>query len=319
MFFGDERMPFVVGMILAKDTASREKYLEKLLGFQMEDFKGILKAMQGFPVTIRTLDPPLHEFLPKTQEEAVRRASALGVDAEELWAKSRSLHEANPMLGFRGARLGIVFPEITAMQGKAIVGAAAQLRREGVRAMPEIMVPLVGFIEEFLHQRRVLDETRKWAEQTYKVKLSDIAIGTMIEVPRAALRAEEIARHADFFSFGTNDLTQMSLGYSRDDYGHFIGEYLSQNILPYDPFITIDTAGVGSLIAMAVKAARKVKPKMKIGVCGEHGGDPESIAFFTSLGFSYVSSSTYRVPVAKLAVARSCIARSKGVKLSETK
>jgi len=318
MFFGAERISHVVGMILAKSVEGRKLELDKLFNFQKDDFKAILKAMAPYPVTIRTLDPPLHEFLPKTLEEAQERAGVLGVDAQELWQAAREFHEANPMLGFRGVRLGIVYPEITAMQGRAIFSATAELYREGIRANPEVMIPLVGFPEELKCQRELLLEVKKEVEARYRVKL-DISIGTMIEVPRAAVCADQIAQVADFLSFGTNDLTQMTLGFSRDDYGRFIGKYMEEKILAQDPFASLDISGVGRLIHIAISAARSAKKKIKIGVCGEHGGDPDSIQFFAKEGFDYVSSSPYRVPVAYLAAAQAKILESKNMKGSDTR
>lgn len=322
MFFGDDRLPLVVGMILAESAQARERYLSELFKFQKEDFVAMLSTMEGLPVTIRTLDPPLHEFLPKSEAEAQKRAAALGVEANALWAKSLELSEVNPMLGFRGVRLGIVYPEITAMQGRAIFSAAAELRRQGRRALPEIMIPLVGFGAELRHQRELLERVRHETAASYKVALDDIAIGTMIEVPRAALCADQIARYADFFSFGTNDLTQMCLGFSRDDYGRFLQTYKENFIFNVDPFVSVDTEGVGQLIDWAVRRARQAKPGIKIGVCGEQGGDPASIAFFLNSGFDYISASAFRVPVARLAVARAHLERQKrknSLRLPETR
>jgi pyruvate,orthophosphate dikinase len=259
--------------------------------------------MKGFAVTIRTLDPPLHEFLPHTREEAVERAKSSGLDADELWAAAQSLREANPMLGHRGCRVGITHPEVTEMQARAILSAAQELAAEGVRVRPEIMIPLVGFASELAHQKGVV---RK-AEEELREPRPDYHFGTMIEVPRAVWAAGDIAQQAEFFSFGTNDLTQMTLGYSRDDYGKWIGEYLERKILPADPFQTLDAPGVGAAIEQAVRAARAVKPELKIGVCGEHGGDPASIEFFHGIGVDYVSCSPYRVPVARLAAAQAAI------------
>jgi pyruvate,orthophosphate dikinase len=303
MFFGEDRIGKMVAMIVASTPERRREALDALFPLQKDDFKAILKEMKGFAVTIRTLDPPLHEFLPHTREEAVERAKSSGLDAGELWAAAQSLREANPMLGHRGCRVGITHPEVTEMQARAILSAAQELGAEGVRARPEIMIPLVGFASELAHQKGVV---RKADEEVSGSRPSYL-FGTMIEVPRAVWAAGEIAEQAEFFSFGTNDLTQMTLGYSRDDYGKWIGEYLERKILPADPFQTLDVPGVGAAIEQAVRAARAVKPELKIGVCGEHGGDPASIEFFHRIGVDYVSCSPYRVPVARLAAAQAAI------------
>jgi pyruvate,orthophosphate dikinase len=307
MFFGEDRIPKVLAMILADSEMERHAAVKALYPLQKADFKAIFKTMRGRPVTVRTIDPPLHEFLPRTPEEAKTAAAKHGFDAAKLWAKTLELKEANPMLGHRGCRLGITYPEITDMQARAILSAACELGREGIKAEPEIMIPLVGHVTELRHQKRRIQAI---AEQVFNENGSCIRyqVGTMIEVPRAALTAGEIAEEAEFFSFGTNDLTQMALGYSRDDYGRYIGEYLEMKILDADPFRTIDRAGVGKLVTMAVELGRKVRPNLKIGVCGEHGGDPASIRFFHDAGLGYVSCSPYRVPIARLAAAQAAIA-----------
>lgn len=312
MFLGPERVPVVRRMILAEDGEERRKALEELLPLQREDFRGILKAMEGLPVTVRLLDPPLHEFLPNP-EELVVEVTLLrerGADPQQLREKEtmlrkvRSLYEANPMLGHRGCRLGITFPEIYRMQVRALYEAAAQLVREGVDARPEVMIPLVGHRKELEILRRLVEEEARKVLEAFGVELP-VRVGTMIEVPRAALTAEEIAREADFFSFGTNDLTQTTFGFSRDDAeGKFLHHYVQGGVLEADPFVTLDEGGVGRLIRWAVEEGRRVRPSLKIGICGEHGGDPRSIAFCHEQGLDYVSCSPYRVPVARLAAAQ---------------
>jgi len=307
MFFGDDRIPKVLAMILADSEAERYEAVQALYPLQKADFKAIFKQMRGRPVTVRTIDPPLHEFLPRTREDAAVAAAKHGFDAAKLWAKTLELKEANPMLGHRGCRLGITYPEITDMQARAILSAACELGAEGIKAEPEIMIPLVGHVTELRHQKKRIAAI---AEQVFNEHGSCIRyqVGTMIEVPRAALTAGEIAEEAEFFSFGTNDLTQMTLGYSRDDYGRYIGQYLEMKILETDPFRSLDRSGVGRLVRLAVEEGRKSRPNMKIGVCGEHGGDPASIRFFHDAGLGYVSCSPYRVPIARLAAAQAAIA-----------
>jgi pyruvate,orthophosphate dikinase len=306
MFFAPERLPFMQEMILADDEPSRRTALAKLLPFQKEDFKGLLKEMKGFGVTIRTLDPPLHEFLPKTREDAAELSKKIGVPTDKILAKSQELHEFNPMLGHRGCRLGITYPEITEMQAKAIIAAACELKKEGVNVVPEIMIPLVGNIKELKDQTDVVRKTAEETMKEYGVKIKYL-LGTMIEVPRAALTAGEIASEAEFFSFGTNDLTQMTLGFSRDDAGKFTRVYLDKKIFADDPFGTLDQTGVGKLMQMAVTDGRKVRKDLKCGICGEHGGDPASVKFCHRIGLNYVSASPYRVPVARLAAAQAAI------------
>ena len=306
MFFGPDRILPMREMILAETEADREKALAKLLPFQRDDFKGILRAMNGLPVTIRTLDPPLHEFLPhepKGQEEV---AKELGISVEALRRKVAALHEFNPMLGHRGCRLGIVYPEITAMQARAILEAACSLRKEGVEVHPEIMIPLIGTKAEFENQRAVVIET---ADEVFKQEgiTVDYLVGTMIEIPRAAITAGKIAETAEFFSFGTNDLTQMTFGYSRDDIGSFLPEFIEKKILPVDPFQSLDQEGVGFLVGHAVEKGRATNPNLKVGICGEHGGDPASIGFCHSVGMDYVSCSPFRVPVARFAAAQAVL------------
>jgi pyruvate,orthophosphate dikinase len=308
MFFEGDRIDAVREMILAEDTESRVRALEKIIPMQKSDFIGILREMAGLPVTIRLLDPPLHEFLPHTDEEIADLAAKLGVSPERLRAKRNALHELNPMLGHRGCRLGVSFPEIYEAQACAIMEAACELTREGVQVIPEIMVPLVGYKRELDMLRDHI--TRVCAEVAAAKGINvPYTIGTMIEVPRAALVADRIALTAEFFSFGTNDLTQMTLGLSRDDSGKFLHEYINTGIYPHDPFVSLDQIGVGSLIDLAVKKGRAARPDLKIGICGEHGGDPASIEFCHKTGLDYVSCSPYRVPIARLAAAHSALAQ----------
>jgi len=314
MFFGEGRIPIVQEMILADNEADRRKALDKLLPLQQGDFYGVFKAMHGCPVTIRTIDPPLHEFLPKREDLMVEIAKleAGGKGGNELKEKKtllhrvEQLHEFNPMLGHRGVRLGITYPEITEMQTKAIISAACQLTKEGHTLVPEIMIPLVGHVKELRDQKKIVDRVAQATIKEYGVKLKYL-VGTMIEVPRGALTADEVATEAQFFSFGTNDLTQMAFGFSRDDIGKFLGVYQEKKILERDPFQSLDTTGVGQLVDIAVKKGRSTKSDLKLGVCGEHGGDPSSIHFFQKVGLDYVSMSPYRVPVARLAAAQAAL------------
>jgi pyruvate,orthophosphate dikinase len=314
MFFAPERVPLVQEMILAPSREEREHYLDKLLPLQKSDFKQLFEIMQGLPVTIRTLDPPLHEFLPK-KEELLLEIQQLKNQPDQadrlkqkqaLLARLEELIEFNPMLGHRGCRLGITYPEITRMQARAIFEAACDLAREKKAVIPEVMVPLVGTAAELSNQKALIIRAAEEAMKKYKIKIK-YTVGTMIELPRAAVCADEIASEADFFSFGTNDLTQMAFGYSRDDANKFLPYYVQHQILPDDPFTTLDTRGVGQLMEMAVKKGRGVKKELKIGICGEHGGDPRSIKFSHQIGLDYVSCSPYRVPIARLAAAQSVI------------
>ncbi len=306
MFFEGERIGAMREMIVARDEAGRRRALAKLLPMQRSDFEGIFEAMSGLPVTIRLLDPPLHEFLPHGGEESKLLARTLGIPREELSHIVDSLRETNPMLGHRGCRLGITFPEITEMQGRAIFEAAVRAKRRGIDVRPEIMVPLVATVAEFENQRAILETA---AQRILGAMGEEIpyTIGTMIELPRAALTADEIAEKADFFSFGTNDLTQTTFGLSRDDAGRFLPNYVDRGILPDDPFQVLDRNGVGKLIGFAVKAGRTVRPQLKVGICGEHGGEPRSVAFCHSIGLDYVSCSPYRVPIARLAAAHAAL------------
>ncbi len=306
MFFGEERIRAMRKMIIADSEIERREALSKLLPYQRKDFIEIFEAMEGLPVTVRLLDPPLHEFLPEDKEEIERVANDLNIRPAHFAEIVRSLKEFNPMLGHRGCRLGITYPEITEMQTRAILEAAYELKKQGKTVLPEIMVPLVGTPQEFRAQKHVIEETaevlfHEWGEKV------DYKIGTMIEIPRAALVADQIARDAEFFSFGTNDLTQMTFGYSRDDAGKFLGEYLKQGILQDDPFQVIDFNGVGQLIEMATDRGRTIKEDLKVGICGEHGGEPHSVAFCYQIGLNYVSCSPYRVPVARLAAAQATL------------
>jgi len=307
MFFGEERIEAVREMILADDDRRRRAALKKLLPMQRKDFVGIFTAMDGLPVTIRLLDPPLHEFLPTRDEQFREIAGSIGADVEELKAKAEQLHEVNPMLGHRGCRLGITFPEIYEMQVRAIVEAAVACRKRKVRVHPEIMIPLVGTPKELaLLTERVHAVARDVLSKT-KIKVPYL-VGTMMEIPRACLVAGEIAREAEFFSFGTNDLTQMGFGYSRDDIGKFLPAYLERRVLERDPFQSLDQEGIGRLVRMGVDEGRAARAGLKIGVCGEHGGDPDSVGFFHRVGLDYVSCSPYRVPVARLAAAHAALA-----------
>jgi pyruvate,orthophosphate dikinase len=314
MFFGEGRIPIVQRMILADNEADRRAALNELLPMQRADFYGVFKGMKGTPVTIRTIDPPLHEFLPKREDLMVEIATmeAKGQKGKQLeqkrtlLARVEQLHEFNPMLGHRGVRLGITYPEITEMQTRAIIEAACQLHKEGLKVVPEIMIPLVGDVRELKDQKAVVQRVAEEVMTEQRVKIKYL-VGTMIEVPRGAITADEVAREAQFFSFGTNDLTQMTFGFSRDDAGKFLRVYLDKKILERDPFATFDAHGTGELVAMGVQKGRKTRPDLKIGICGEHGGDPASVHFFHQVGLDYVSCSPYRVPVARLAAAQAAL------------
>jgi pyruvate, orthophosphate dikinase len=314
MFFGEGRIPIVQRMILADNEKDRRAALAELLPMQREDFYGVFKGMHGEPVTIRTIDPPLHEFLPKREELMVdiARMEEKGTKGKELDEKHKllrrveQLHEFNPMLGHRGVRLGITYPEITEMQTRAIIEAACQLAKEGIKCVPEIMIPLVGHVKELRDQKVIVDRVAQEVMKEQGVKITYL-VGTMIEIPRGALTADEIAAEAQFFSFGTNDLTQLAFGFSRDDIGKFLGAYQDKKILDKDPFATIDTIGVGQLVTIGVQKGRSARPDLKVGICGEHGGDPSSIHFFEKAGLNYVSCSPYRIPVARLAAAQAAL------------
>jgi pyruvate,orthophosphate dikinase len=306
MFFEGERIKAIREMILAEDVEGRKKALAKILPYQRDDFEGIFEAMNGLPVTVRLLDPPLHEFVPHEEENQKIMADEMGISVEDVKAKVESLAEFNPMLGHRGCRLGNTYPEITEMQTRAIIEAALNCKAKGIDAKPEIMVPLIGTKEEFKMQEGIIRET---AEKVFEEKGDkvDYMVGTMIEIPRAALTADEIAESAEFFSFGTNDLTQMTFGYSRDDAGKFLPIYLEKNLLKDDPFQKLDQTGVGQLVEMGTKKGRSTRPNLKVGICGEHGGEPSSVKFCHKVGMNYVSCSPFRVPIARLAAAQAAI------------
>jgi len=306
MFFGGDRIRSVRKMIVSDTVEERKAALSELLPLQREDFQGIFEAMGGRPVTIRTLDPPLHEFLPHTEKEIAELASQLGIEEKKLKNKIESLSEFNPMLGFRGCRLGVVFPEITEMQARAIIEAAVNVSEKGIKVKPEIMIPLVGTVNEFSLQEEIVREAANKVMKERGKKINYL-VGTMIELPRAALTADEIAQKAEFFSFGTNDLTQTTFGLSRDDSGKFLPLYVQSDILPSDPFETLDQSGVGQLVEMGTQKGRWTRKDLKVGICGEHGGDPASVEFCHRTGLDYVSCSPFRVPIARLAAARAVI------------
>jgi pyruvate,orthophosphate dikinase len=306
MFFEGEKIKAMREMILAEDAEGRRKALAKILPYQQADFKGIFQAMEGCPVTVRLLDPPLHEFVPHDLKGQQEMADAMGVSLQYIQQRVESLCEHNPMLGHRGCRLGNTYPEITQMQTRAILGAALELKKEGVETHPEIMVPLTGILYEFKEQEKVIREEAAalFAELGDSI---DFKVGTMIEIPRAALTADRIASSAEFFSFGTNDLTQMTFGYSRDDIASFLPVYLEKKILKVDPFQVLDQNGVGQLVRMATEKGRAIRPDLKCGICGEHGGEPSSVKFCHKVGLNYVSCSPFRVPIARLAAAQAAI------------
>ena len=306
MFFEDQKIVAMREMILADSVEGREKALAKLLPYQKKDFYGILKAMDGLHVNIRLLDPPLHEFVPHDLAGQQTMANEMGVSIAEIQKRVNSLAENNPMLGHRGCRLGITFPEITAMQTRAILGAACQLKKEGFDPHPEIMVPLIGSVAELKQQKEIIKKTAEEVFAQTGISL-EFEIGTMIEIPRAALTAAQIAEEAEYFSFGTNDLTQMTYGYSRDDIASFLPAYLDKKILKVDPFQVLDQEGVGQLIEMAVKNCRAVRPTLRTGICGEHGGEPSSVKFCARVGMNYASCSPFRVPIARLAAAQAAV------------
>ena len=312
MFFAPDRIKAMREMIVAETEEVRRAAVMKLLPFQKSDFIGILKAMQGLPVTIRLLDPPLHEFLPQEPNLVAELAGQLGITIEKLEGRIKQLHELNPMLGLRGCRLGIMYPEVTEMQVLAILEAAAELTRKGLKVYPDIMIPLVGHVKELKHQKDIILKLADEVKRKYGLKKLSYHVGTMIEVPRASLTANEIAEEAEFFSFGTNDLTQMGCGFSRDDAGSFLPGYVAMGIYPKDPFQSLDQSGVGILVEMGVKKGRATRHDLKIGICGEHGGDPDSIDFCHRVGLDYVSCSPFRVPIARLAAAQAAIRNGAG-------
>jgi pyruvate,orthophosphate dikinase len=303
MFFAEERILRVREMILARNEAGRRKALDQLLPFQKGDFVEIFRELAGMPVTIRLLDPPLHEFLPHTESQISIVARDMGWGFVELRAKVNQLHETNPMLGHRGCRLGITFPEIYEMQVRAIYEAACEVKKEGVAVHPEVMIPLVGTTKELQVTTEMVRRVAAEVMQGNGIEIP-VVVGTMIEIPRAALIADKLAETAEFFSFGTNDLTQMTFGYSRDDAGTFLPEYVDKKILPKDPFQSLDQEGVGQMVRLGTERGRSTNKKLKVGICGEHGGDPDSIRFFRTCNLDYVSCSPYRVPVARLAAAQ---------------
>lgn len=312
MFFDEERI-FIMRQVITSETVEqRENALAKLLPIQRQDFEELFKTMKGLPVTIRYLDPPLHEFLPHTNEEIQSLAISLGMTFDNLKARIQSLHEFNPMMGHRGCRISITYPEIVKMQTTAIIEAAINVTKEGINIVPEIMIPLVGDVKELKYIKNIINETADKIINEANTKL-EYHIGTMIEVPRAAVLADEIATEADFFSFGTNDLTQMTYGFSRDDASKFLDDYYQKGIFDFDPFIKLDQAGVGQLVQMAIDKGNSVNPNIKLGICGEHGGDPVSVEFFHNAGLDYVSCSPFRVPIARLAAAQAKIKESKGL------
>jgi pyruvate,orthophosphate dikinase len=306
MFFEGDRIDAMREMILAKNAQERKVALEKLLPYQRQDFVGIFTALKGLPATIRLLDPPLHEFLPHTQAQQEDLAKKLGVSAERIAQRVHELHEFNPMLGHRGCRLGISFPEVTEMQARAIFEAAAEVQKKGVKVKPEVMIPLVGFEKELKLQIDIVNRVAADVAKEKKTRFNYL-VGTMIEVPRAAVVADQIAKEAQFFSFGTNDLTQTTLGMSRDDSGSFLPHYQELEIVKNNPFATIDQNGVGKLMEITRDQAHKTRRDIKLGICGEHGGDPQSVKFCHHLGLDYVSCSPFRVPVAKLAAAQAAL------------
>jgi pyruvate,orthophosphate dikinase len=306
MFFEGERIIAVRKFILAKDLEARKEALKGLLPIQRQDFEGIFTAMNGLPVTVRLLDPPLHEFVPHDQAGQAEMAKEIGVSVEEVKHRVEKLHEFNPMMGHRGCRLGITYPELIRMQMRAISEAAINVAKKGVKALPEVMVPLIGTVKELAFTK---NEMLEELAQVNKENKTDFIcpIGTMIEIPRAAITADKVAEEAEFFSFGTNDLTQMGFGYSRDDSGTFLPEYVSKKILPEDPFQSLDQEGIGELVRIACEKGRATRPNIKLGVCGEHGGDPQSVKFFHRVGLAYVSCSPYRVPIAILSAAQAVL------------
>ncbi len=306
MFFAEDRIPSMQGMILAETGEERKKALEKILPMQREDFEGLFKAMDGYPVIIRLLDPPLHEFLPKGKDAIKELALNMNVPVDKVYEKMRNLEEANPMLGLRGCRLGILYPEITEMQSRAIFEAAVNATKDGIKVIPKVMIPLAGYAEEVRSQKELIKRVADDVLEKEGVKI-DYQVGTMIELPRAALTADEIAQEAEFFSYGTNDLTQTTLGFSRDDVGKYIPDYIKKGILSNDPFQTLDQTGVGQLVEIGLKRGKKARADLEVGICGEHGGDPASVEFCHRIGLDYVSCSPYRVPIARLSAAQAVI------------
>jgi len=317
MFYGkgSEQPLFLLRkMIVSSNEAERRAALDELYPFVKKDIKATLAVMDGLPVTIRLLDPPLHEFVPNNPDERAKLAQALGISAGELTKRADDLHESNPMMGHRGVRLGVTFPEISEMQIRAILESTVELTREGKKVLPEIMVPVVGLVSELDDQKAIAKRIHDEVCAKYGVKKIEHMYGTMIEIPRAALTADKIAGTAEFFSYGTNDLTQMTFGFSRDDIGGFVPDYLEKKLLPADPFQILDREGVGQLVEMGIKRGRATRPKLKVGICGEHGGEPSSVEFCHLVGMDYVSCSPFRVPIARLAAAQAQLAHPRGAK-----
>lgn len=310
MFFDSDRIAAIREMIVSKTSETREEALKKLLPMQRGDFEGLFRAMKGYPVTIRLLDPPLHEFLPHEDEEISELAKDMGMSFDELKEVVVNLHEFNPMMGHRGCRLDVTYPEIAKMQTRAIIEAAINVNKEGMNIVPEIMIPLIGDSKELKYVKNVINETADEIILNSNESLS-YHVGTMIEIPRACLIADKIAEDAEFFSFGTNDLTQLTFGFSRDDAGKFLKSYYEKNIYEFDPFAKIDQEGVGKLVKMAVDLGKRTRPNIKLGICGEHGGNPETIEFCHKVGLSYVSCSPYRIPIARLSAAQAAIKNEK--------
>lgn len=316
MFFGGNKIVAMREMILADNEAGRRAALAKLLPIQREDFEGIFEAMDGLPVTVRLLDPPLHEFVPHDDKGQQEMADVMKVPLNIIKQKVDDLHEVNPMLGHRGCRLGNTYPEITEMQARAIIEAALNLKAKGVVVLPEIMIPLIGTVAEYRMQEDIVRGTinKVFAERNDSI---EYLVGTMIEVPRAAITADKVAEYAEFFSFGTNDLTQMTFGYSRDDAGKFLDIYKKKGLLKHDPFEVIDQEGVGEVLKMAVKKGQKTRPNIKLGICGEHGGEPSSVKFCHTAGLNYVSCSPFRVPIARLAAAQAAVEEKMAAKAAK--
>ncbi|NLA23108.1 MAG: pyruvate, phosphate dikinase, partial [Candidatus Marinimicrobia bacterium] len=307
MFYGegsDAPLFALRKMIVSNTFDERQKALDELFPYVKKDIKATLEAMDGYPVVIRLLDPPLHEFVPREKEKQEKLARDLNISLDELEKRAADLHESNPMMGHRGVRLGVTYPEVSRMQIRAILEAAAELLKEGKKPYPEIMIPVVSLTKELEHQKAIVDEVYQEVLKKHGLKEIKYLFGTMIEIPRACLVANEIAGVTDFFSFGTNDLTQMGFGFSRDDIGSFVPDYIEKKILPEDPFQTIDQVGIGELIQIGIERGRKTKPNLEIGICGEHGGEPRSVKFCHRVGMDYVSCSPFRVPIARLAAAQ---------------
>jgi len=314
MFYGkgsEEPLFYLRKMIISNTAEERRAALKDLLPYVKKDIKATLEVMKGLPVTIRLIDPPLHEFVPARKEEQEKLAKSMGISMDEFKKRADALHETNPMMGHRGVRLGVTYPEITEMQVRAIFESAVELSKEGKKALPEIMVPVVGVVEELKDQKAIVLSVYKEVCDKYKVKKIDYLYGTMIEIPRAALTADKIASEAEFFSFGTNDLTQMGFGFSRDDIGGFVPAYLDKRMLPCDPFQILDQEGIGQLVEIGIQRGRKTRPNLKVGICGEHGGEAESVKFCYKMKMNYVSCSPYRVPIAILASAQASIEENK--------